>query len=103
DRPGGRQQEPIPEADAALLAGPDADRERFDQRSRVVRQLVGKRERVILVDRDVAGERPVDWRCREEADVRAEVVAAVAALRAAAARDAGLERDALTDWMLRGS
>jgi len=55
------------------------------------------------VDRDVAGESPVDRRRREEADVGAQVVAAGAALGAAAARHAGLERDALTDGMLHGT
>ena len=62
--------------------------------------VVRQREREVLVDRHELRERAVDRRRREEDDVRAEVVAAGAALAAAPARDARLERDAVADGVL---
>src|SRR5439155_22527063 len=86
--------------DPSLLAGPDADRQRLHQRARLVGDVVGQREREVLVDRDVVGERAVDRRRREEADVPAEVVPAGAALAAPTARHARLERHAIADAVL---
>ena len=97
DRSGTGDEHAAADADAPFPARPDPDRERLEQRPRIVGQLIGKRERVVLVDRDVASERSVDrWRC-VEADVAAQVVAALATLRAAAAGNTGLERHTLTD------
>jgi hypothetical protein len=97
DRAGAGDQHAIAGAHAGLAARPDADRERLHQRALLVGQRVRQREREVLVDRDVVRERPVDGRRREDDDVGAEVVAAGAALAAAPARYARLERHAVAD------
>src|SRR5207302_7479346 len=100
DRAGTGDEDAIAQADAALAAGPDSDRERLEERAGVVGELVRERKGEVLVDRDVARERSVDRRRREEADVATEVVAPFTALRTTAAGNAGLQRHAPAERML---
>src|SRR5215213_6435237 len=88
DRARPRDKGVVSGPNARLLAGPDANRERLHQRAGVVREVVRQREREVLVDRHVVRKRSVDGRRREEADVRAEVVAARPALAAGHIGDA---------------
>ncbi len=103
DRPGAGDQHLVARGDARLAAGPHADRQRLHQRALLVGELVGEREREVLVDRHELRERAVDRRRGEEDDVGAEVVAAGAALAAAPTRHARLERHAVADGVLRGA
>ena len=99
DRPRAGDQHAVARAHAALAARPDADRQGLHQRAHVVRQRVGQREGEVLVDGHEVRERAVDRRRGEEHHVGAEVVAAGAALGAAAAGDARLERHAVARAM----
>ena len=80
-----------------FTAGPDAHRQRLDQRAGIVGDPFGQCEGEVLVDGHVVAEGTVDRRGGEEADLGAEVVAAGAALAAGATGYAGLQRDPLAD------
>jgi hypothetical protein len=97
DGAGAGDQHPGAGAHPALAAGPDADRQGFEQRRGVVADRLGHRVGEGGVDDDVLGEGPVDGRGREEPHVRAEVVAPGQALRAGQVRDPRFDRHPLPD------
>ena len=78
----------------------DADRERFDERALVQRDVLGERVREVGGPRDVLGERPVVRRRRHERHVRTEVVLAARAVLAATAGNARFECHTFADAAL---
>ena len=79
------------------MACPDTDRQRLDERGRLVGDVVGDIEREVALDGDELREGAVDRWGGEELHVGAQVVAARLALRAHAAGPLRLDRDPLTD------
>ena len=97
DRSGAGDEDPRRRCRPALAAGPDADREGFEEGGGLVEYGVGDRVGEGVVDHHELGERAVDRWCGVEPHVGAEVVAPGEALLAGAAGDTGLDRDALPD------
>ena len=103
DRAGAGHEHPRARSDAGLAARPDADRQRLDQRGRVVGQAVRHGVGEPLVHRDVLAERAVDRRGTEEPHAGAEVVAPGPAVPAGEVRDAGLDRHPLAGLVAVGA
>ena len=97
DRSGAGDQHPVARLHRGLPGRPDADRQRFDQRRRLVRHRVRHRMRAMRLQDDVLREGPVDGRRGEEPDVGAQVVAAGQALHTPATGLLGLHRHPLPD------
>jgi hypothetical protein len=97
DGPGACDQDPAAGFDFRPLASPKTDRERLDERGRLVADAVRNVVGEVALDGDVFGEGAVDrWRGLE-LDVRAQVIAAGLALFAGAAGALGFDGDAVAD------
>lgn len=97
DRPGAGDCDAGSDSHLRLAASPQPDRQWLAKGARVIADLVGQSERIVLVDGHIAGERAVDRRRRKEDHITAQVVMARAALPAGAAWHARLERDPLAE------
>ena len=95
DRPGAGDEDVVARGERGALAGPDADRQRLEERALLVAHPLRDDEEVARVDAQKLQERAVVGRRGEELQVGAQVVAPGEALLAVPARRAWLDRDAV--------